>query len=85
MAGDRLTTVDLSIFQLAAGLTYAFPKAMALFRDKCPNLAALVDAVAARPNIARYLASDRRLPFNESGIFRHYPELDRPSAWSSVD
>jgi hypothetical protein len=24
----------------------------------------------------RYLASERRLPFNTNGIFRHYPELD---------
>jgi glutathione S-transferase len=26
--------------------------------------------------IAAYLASGRRIPFNEAGIFRHYPELD---------
>jgi glutathione S-transferase len=30
----------------------------------------------ARPRIAAYLSSARRLPFNESGIFRHYPELE---------
>jgi glutathione S-transferase len=29
-----------------------------------------------RPRITAYLASDRRIPFNESGIFRHYRELD---------
>ena len=29
--------------------------------------------------IAAYLASPRRLAFNESGIFRHYPELDDPA------
>jgi glutathione S-transferase len=37
---------------------------------------ALPDAVAARPRIAEYLASSRRIPFNRQGIFRHYPELD---------
>ena len=42
-----------------------------------PHLAALHDSVAALPRIAAYLASKRRIPFNESGIFRHYPELDR--------
>ena len=34
------------------------------------------ERVAARPRIAAYLASPRRIPFNEDGIFRHYPELD---------
>ena len=34
------------------------------------------DRVAMRPNIAAYLASKRRIPFNQYGIFRHYPELD---------
>jgi glutathione S-transferase len=37
----------------------------------------LHDAVAARPRIAAYLASPRRIAFNEQGIFRHYAELDR--------
>jgi len=41
---------------------------------------ALHERVAARPRIAAYLASERRIPFNEEGIFRHYPELDRPAA-----
>jgi len=76
-AGAGLTTVDLSLFQLAEGLSYAFPKAMANFAAKYPLLAALRDSVGARPRIAAYLASLRRLPFNEDGIFRHYPELDR--------
>jgi glutathione S-transferase len=38
---------------------------------------ALHDRVAARARIAAYLASPRRIAFNRSGIFRHYPELDR--------
>ena len=69
--------VDLSIFQLMAGLTYAFPRAIKHVEDGIPGLLALRDRVAARPRIAAYLSSQRRLPFNESGIFRHYDELDR--------
>jgi glutathione S-transferase len=80
--GDSLTTVDLSLFQLVAGLTYAFPRGMAPFTRACPLLFRLCDAVAARPNIAAYLKSDRRIPFNETGIFRHYPELDQDGTWT---
>jgi len=78
--GDDLTTVDLSLFQVWAGLAYAFPRAMAGADKRYPALAALAASVAARPNVAAYLASKRRIPFNESGIFRHYPELDQPPA-----
>jgi glutathione S-transferase len=66
--------VDLSLFQIMSGLEYAFPKAMA--KQKVPLLRDLHKRVAERPNIATYLASERRIPFNTSGIFRHYPELD---------
>ena len=69
--GDSVTTVDLSLFQLVGGLRYAFPKGMTPFADACPALAALAEAVAHRPNIARYLASDRRQPFNEACVYRH--------------
>jgi glutathione S-transferase len=79
LVGDGLTTVDLSLFQLWAGMAYAFPHAFAGAAKRYPKLAALVAAVEKRPNIAGYLASDRRIPFNESGIFRHYPELDQPA------
>ena len=58
---------------------YAFPRAFAGAAERYPNLAALADAIEKRPNVARYLASDRRLPFNQSGIFRRYPELDQPA------
>jgi glutathione S-transferase len=75
--GGRLTYVDLSLFQTMEGLRYAFPRAMKTFDGKYPKLAALREAVRERPNIARYLASERRIPFNESGVFRRYPELDR--------
>jgi glutathione S-transferase len=78
MVGSRLSYVDLSLFQLMAGLRHAFPHAMARLAPFCPGLAALHDRVASRPNIASYLASPRRLPFCEEDIFRHYPELDEP-------
>ncbi len=78
--GDKLTYVDLSLFQLIEGLHYAFPRAMRGFEKHYPALAALREAVRRRPNIARYLASERRVPFNEDGIFRHYLELDQEPA-----
>jgi glutathione S-transferase len=75
--GDALSYVDMSLFQLVEGLQYAFPRATKKLPAQYEALLKLHAAVKERPNIARYLASDRRLPFNESGIFRHYPELDR--------
>jgi glutathione S-transferase len=72
--GRTLCYADLSAFQLLEGLRYAFPNAMA--RVPAPRLDALAEHVRARPRIAAYLASERRLPFNEEGIFRRYPELD---------
>ena len=76
LLGRRLTYADLSLFQIVAGLRYAFPKAMRRQEKKAPRVVALRDRVALRPRIAAYLASERRLPFNEQGIFRRYPELD---------
>jgi len=75
--GGRLTYADLSLFQVVAGLKYAFPNAVARSARRYPQVMALHARVAARPRIAAYLASERRLPFNEQGIFRHYAELDR--------
>lgn len=77
LIGRRLTYPDLSMFQIVAGMRYAFPRAMAKLERKLPRLVALHDRVAERPRVAAYLASPRRIPFNEDGIFRHYPELDR--------
>ena len=75
--GRRLSYVDLSLFQIVAGLRYAFPKHMKRTEKKYSKLVALHDRVGERPRIAAYLASDRRIAFNEWGIFRHYKELDR--------
>jgi len=74
--GRKLCYVDLSLFQIVAGLRYAFPKRMKRFEKKVPRLVALHDRVVARPRIAAYLGSKRRIPFNEWGIFRHYKALD---------
>ena len=76
VTGRRITYVDLSLFQIVEGLRYAFPKRMKAFEKDIPGLVALRDRVAARPKIKAYLASERRIPFNEEGIFRHYKELD---------
>ena len=77
LVGARLTYADLSLFQVVAGIHYAFPKAMARTAKKYPNVLELHERVAARPRIAAYLASERRLPFNQQGLFRHYAELDQ--------
>jgi glutathione S-transferase len=74
--GAAMSYVDLSLFQVLEGLAYAFPKAFARHTKKTPRLLALREAVRERPRIAAYLASPRRIPFNEQGIFRRYPELD---------
>jgi hypothetical protein len=44
-----------------------------------PELLALRERVRELPRIAAYLASGRRMPFNQDGIFRRYPELDAPT------
>jgi glutathione S-transferase len=77
LLGRRLGYVDLSLFQIVEGLRYAFPKRMRRFEKKVPRVIGLRDRVVKRPRVAAYLASERRIPFNEWGIFRHYPELDR--------
>lgn len=77
LLGRRISYTDLSLFQLVEGMRYAFPKGMKRIEKKLPKVVAVRDRVAARPGIAAYLASERRIAFNEDGIFRKYPELDR--------
>jgi glutathione S-transferase len=76
LVGARLTYADLSLFQIVEGLHYAFPRAMKRVSRRYPKVIALRDRVAERPRLVAYLASERRIPFNEDGIFRRYPELD---------
>jgi glutathione S-transferase len=75
--GRRLSYIDLSLFQIVEGLRYAFPKRMKRFERRVPKLIALRDRVAKRPRIAAYLASDRRIPFSQWGIYRYFKELDK--------
>jgi glutathione S-transferase len=76
VTGRRVTYVDLSLFQIVEGLRYAFPQRMQAFEREIPGLIGLHARVSARPNIKAYLASERRIPFNEEGIFRRYKALD---------
>ncbi|HKE41009.1 MAG TPA: glutathione S-transferase [Casimicrobiaceae bacterium] len=76
MVGRRITYADISMAQVIAGLRYAFPVASRKALRGCPRLRALHDQVFDRPGIKRYVASDRRLAFNNDDLFRFYPELD---------
>ena len=76
LVGARLSYADLSLFQAVTGLRYGFPNAMRRLARRLPRVNALHDEIAGRPRLAAYLASPRRVPFSEEGIFRHYRELD---------
>jgi glutathione S-transferase len=76
LVGARVTYADLSLFQIVEGLRYAFPKAMQRTEKRIPRVVALHGRVEARPRIAAYVQSERRIAFNEMGIFRNYPELE---------
>jgi glutathione S-transferase len=80
LIGRSCSYADLSLFQAVEGLRYAFPNAMAGYERKIPRVVELRDRIADRPRLAEYLGSPRRIPFNTQGLFRHYPELDRPAA-----
>ena len=77
LLGKHLSYVDLSLFQIVEGLRYAFPKRMKRFEKKIPGVIALHDRVRTRPRIAAYLASERRVPFSQWGIYRYFKELDQ--------
>ena len=76
LTGRRATYADLSLFQVVEGMGYAFPQLSKRLAKKHPNISRLHARVAERPRIAAYLNSERRIPFNEMGIFRAYDELD---------
>jgi glutathione S-transferase len=76
LVGRAVSYADLSLFQMIEGLRYAFPRTMARLERKYPRTVSLHDTVPTRRRLAAYLSSPRRLPFNQQGIFRHYPELD---------
>ena len=76
LVGGKLSYADLSLFQLVAGLQYAFPRATKRNLKKTPHVASVYETVQQHKRVAAYLESPRRIPFSEEGIFRHYPELD---------
>jgi glutathione S-transferase len=76
LVGERLSHADLGLFQVLEGLAYAFPRGFTLASEPTPGVLELRERVRGRPRIAAYLASERRVPFNQEGIFRRYPELD---------
>jgi len=76
LVGKRMSYVDLSLFQIIEGLHYAFPKRMKRFEKRIPGLVVLHDRVGKRPRVAAYMASDRRIPFSQWGIYRYFKELD---------
>ena len=76
LVGAKLSYADLSLFQVVDGLMYAFPKATKRALKKAPLVAALHASVPRHKRLAAYLGSERRIPFNQMGIFRRYPELD---------
>lgn len=76
LSGPKMTYADLGLFQIMRGLAYAFPNRMAELSDTYPGIDALVAAIREHVAVAAYLSSERCIPFNEDGLFRHYPELD---------
>jgi glutathione S-transferase len=77
LLGRTLSYPDLSLFQMVTGLRYAFPRAMARLEERYRRVCRVRERVAGHPKLAAYLASERRIPYNQQGIFRAYPELDR--------
>ncbi|KAI1760612.1 glutathione S-transferase protein-like protein [Hypoxylon sp. FL1150] len=78
LLGSTFTYADLVLFQCLDGTHYAFPKAMKQAREtgKYDKVFKLWEDVKARPNIAAYLASNRRQKYQDWGIYRHYDEND---------
>lgn len=76
LLGNAPSYADLSLFHVVEGLRYAFPKGMKKVDEGISRVLAVGQRVRELPNVAAYLASERRMAFNEDGIFRHYPELD---------
>jgi len=75
--GQDVVRVAAVVLEIVEGLRYAFPKRMKRFEKKVPGLVALRDRIAKRPRIKAYLASKRRIPFSQWGIYRYFKELDQ--------
>lgn len=83
LCGAQWSYPDLSLFQIVVGLRYAFPRAMRCLEPGFPRVVSLHARIDELPRLRRYLESERRIPLNEMGIFRRYPELDLPEAPSA--
>jgi len=69
----NITTNDLGNVEAPVAESLAIDDHTARF---LPQILALCDRVAKRPRIAAYLASPRRIPFSQWGIWRYYKPLD---------
>ena len=76
LVGRTAGYVDFSLFQIVEGLAYAYPNLWARIEGDYPLVTAHRERIAAYPALQNYFRSRRRLDFNTSGLFRHYPELD---------
>jgi glutathione S-transferase len=76
LVGSRVTYADLSLAQIVAGFEYAFPRSSRRSLPGYPRVRELRATAFARPRIARYLESKRRLDYNNQDLFRRYRELD---------
>ena len=72
---DECSQVEQEVVEIE-GLRFAFPRLTKRLERSVPRVAEVHERVAKRPRIAAYLASDRRIAFNQMGIFRQYKELD---------
>jgi glutathione S-transferase len=75
--GEEFTYADLVLFQCVDGTMFAFPKAMGKAREEGTygRVFGLWEAVKKRPNVKKYLESERRQKY-DWGIYRHYPDND---------
>lgn len=76
LSGEKITYADLHLFQLLGGLEYAFPEDYRKVTRETPELLRVKREVSELPAIKEYLNSERRLDFNNDGLFRYYPELN---------
>lgn len=77
LLGKEILYVDLSFFQVLGGLIYAFPLFMSGLEKEFPKLFRHFERISMNSKLKSYLESDRRLFYNRTGLFRHYPELDQ--------
>ncbi|SMY24333.1 unnamed protein product [Zymoseptoria tritici ST99CH_1A5] len=76
LVGERVTTADVTVWQVLDGLQFAFPKEMAVRRKEFEALFKWYEGFKEEKGLKAYLGSERRLPYSQ-GVFRYYPELDR--------